>query len=354
MTIASAALQKRLRATPVRQMESDIPAIRIPEAGVRTFQKIIVDAAGPYLVRKGRGRAREKRYLIIFSCLSFRGVHTETAYGKVLERQHRQKQLLPVDELNEVCAKIQEIIERAEAINVECDGLAVEAKSTIAKGYLSQRSLLLVHSREVFPIGERLANINAKGGTRSQVQGGADLQAEVVDLEGGDDVAEDHQGEDARSLHSSVTEQSLDTGSMAGNSKNKSHSEKRRRKRQRRNDRTSGVGQGGPEYPDMNTTSSSTSPVSMNAARLADLQRKRDEALQRAQDEANANIPAPPIAPNAGPSAPAAPNAGPNAPDAPNAGKNASVTPNSSNTNRNVPVTPNANVMLLLRHEGLE
>ena len=68
---------RKQKTIPILQQEGGMPSMRVPEAGTRSFQKTIVDAAGPYIVRKGRGRPREKRYLIIFSCLSYHGIHTE-------------------------------------------------------------------------------------------------------------------------------------------------------------------------------------------------------------------------------------------------------------------------------------
>ena len=47
----------------------------------RAFDKCAVDYAGPFETRQGRGKARQKRYLCLFSCLQTRAVHLEMAYG---------------------------------------------------------------------------------------------------------------------------------------------------------------------------------------------------------------------------------------------------------------------------------
>ena len=51
------------------------------EATYRAFELSSVDYAGPFVTKQGRGRAREKRYLCLFTCLSTRAVHLEMACG---------------------------------------------------------------------------------------------------------------------------------------------------------------------------------------------------------------------------------------------------------------------------------
>ena len=40
-----------------------------------------LDVAGPFLTKQGRGKARHKRYLLLFCCTVFRAVHLEMLYG---------------------------------------------------------------------------------------------------------------------------------------------------------------------------------------------------------------------------------------------------------------------------------
>ena len=48
---------------------------------LRAFERVGVDYAGPYLTKQGRRRAKEKRYLCLFTCLATRAVHLEMAYS---------------------------------------------------------------------------------------------------------------------------------------------------------------------------------------------------------------------------------------------------------------------------------
>ena len=48
---------------------------------LRAFSKIAVDFAGPFFIIQGRGKARQKRYLCLFTCLLSRAVHLELAFG---------------------------------------------------------------------------------------------------------------------------------------------------------------------------------------------------------------------------------------------------------------------------------
>ncbi|XP_043230765.1 uncharacterized protein LOC122386050 [Amphibalanus amphitrite] len=47
----------------------------------RAFDKCSVDFAGPFITKQGRGKARQKRYLCVFTCLQVRAVHLEMTYG---------------------------------------------------------------------------------------------------------------------------------------------------------------------------------------------------------------------------------------------------------------------------------
>jgi len=69
----------RRAAKRVTPTVAPLPDTRVPDPGNRiaAFEKVILDGAGPFLVKQGK--ARVKRYLIIFSCLTFRCVHVEVA-----------------------------------------------------------------------------------------------------------------------------------------------------------------------------------------------------------------------------------------------------------------------------------
>ena len=68
---------KRLRKLPLTQVQGDIPSYRVPIPGeYRTpFENTIFDGMGPFMVL--RGRARVKRWIIIFACMITRAVHVE-------------------------------------------------------------------------------------------------------------------------------------------------------------------------------------------------------------------------------------------------------------------------------------
>eukprot|EP00117_Sycon_ciliatum_P019093 scpid35165/ scgid17425/ len=70
----------RTRAKPAEQVMAPLPKSRL-EPPLRAFAKTAVDFAGPYITIQGRGRARQKRYLCLFTCLLSRAVHLELAYG---------------------------------------------------------------------------------------------------------------------------------------------------------------------------------------------------------------------------------------------------------------------------------
>ena len=57
-----------------------LPKIRL-NTPLRAFARIAVDYAGPFLTIQGRGRARQKRYLCLFTCLLCRAVHLEISFG---------------------------------------------------------------------------------------------------------------------------------------------------------------------------------------------------------------------------------------------------------------------------------
>ena len=67
---------RRRDAQPCQQMEADLPLDRITPYEP-TFTSVGVDYFGPFAIKRGRGR--EKRYGCIFTCLTTRAVHIQTA-----------------------------------------------------------------------------------------------------------------------------------------------------------------------------------------------------------------------------------------------------------------------------------
>ena len=59
---------------------ANLPAERVV-GDFPPFTNTGVDFFGPFLVSKGRGRAQEKRYGVIFTCLSSRACHLEVAHS---------------------------------------------------------------------------------------------------------------------------------------------------------------------------------------------------------------------------------------------------------------------------------
>lgn len=59
------------------QMMSDLPAVRVNPA--KAFHSTGLDYAGPFSIRRGRGRAMEKAYIAIFVCMVTKAIHVEVA-----------------------------------------------------------------------------------------------------------------------------------------------------------------------------------------------------------------------------------------------------------------------------------
>ncbi|XP_015765556.1 PREDICTED: uncharacterized protein LOC107344425 [Acropora digitifera] len=71
---------RKRKAKPASQVMAPLPRIRAKEP-LRAFSKIAVDFAGPFFTIQGGGKARQKRYLCLFTCLLSRAVHLELAFG---------------------------------------------------------------------------------------------------------------------------------------------------------------------------------------------------------------------------------------------------------------------------------
>ena len=64
----------------VGQMMAPLPKVRV-QMPSRAFDRVGVDYAGPFKTKQGRGKARAKRYLCLFTCLCTRAVHLEMSYS---------------------------------------------------------------------------------------------------------------------------------------------------------------------------------------------------------------------------------------------------------------------------------
>jgi hypothetical protein len=84
-TVRSCTFCRRVLPTRLLQKMSPLPEFRGGAADstqcLGTFTTAIIDFAGPISTRQLRGRPKEKRYLLIFTCPTFRVVHVEFCVG---------------------------------------------------------------------------------------------------------------------------------------------------------------------------------------------------------------------------------------------------------------------------------
>ena len=73
-------LCQRRTARPAGQIMGPLPDHRT-KGSFRPFSHSGVDFAGPFLTRQSRGRAQQKRYLCLFTCLETRACHLEMAFS---------------------------------------------------------------------------------------------------------------------------------------------------------------------------------------------------------------------------------------------------------------------------------
>ena len=71
---------RKLNGKPVQQEMASLPYDRVA-ADSPIFSNTGVDCFGPYSVSRGRGRTTEKRYGILFTCLTSRAMHIEIAHS---------------------------------------------------------------------------------------------------------------------------------------------------------------------------------------------------------------------------------------------------------------------------------
>ena len=70
----------RQKAVAARQVMAPLPRSRVT-GPLQAFARVAVDYAGPFETIQGRGKARAKRYLCLFTCMLSRAVHLEVAYS---------------------------------------------------------------------------------------------------------------------------------------------------------------------------------------------------------------------------------------------------------------------------------
>lgn len=96
---------KRKTPKPLNQVEGPLPYFRIPDEQAYPFKTTMIDCAGPINTVIGRGRSRQKRYILIFICTQVRAIHLEVltdlstdkfllALSRFLARRPRPKTLL--------------------------------------------------------------------------------------------------------------------------------------------------------------------------------------------------------------------------------------------------------------------
>ena len=71
---------RRVHGRPSQQLMADLPVDRLT-SDLPAFSNTGIDFFGPILVSRGRGRAKEKRYGVLFTCLSSRAMHIEIAHS---------------------------------------------------------------------------------------------------------------------------------------------------------------------------------------------------------------------------------------------------------------------------------
>ena len=71
---------RKRKAKPASQVMAPLPRLRVKEP-LRAFSKIAVDFAGSFFTIQGRGKARQKRYLCLFTCLLSRAVHLDLTHA---------------------------------------------------------------------------------------------------------------------------------------------------------------------------------------------------------------------------------------------------------------------------------
>ena len=71
---------RRMKVRPSEQIMAPLPTSRV-QATMQAFSRSTVDYAGTFFTIQGRGKARAKRYMCLFTCLATRAVHIELAFS---------------------------------------------------------------------------------------------------------------------------------------------------------------------------------------------------------------------------------------------------------------------------------
>ena len=71
--------RRRFSVKTAEQKMAPLPRPRLQS--LRAFERVGVDYGGPSLTKQGRGKAKAKRYLCLFTCLATRAVHLEMSYS---------------------------------------------------------------------------------------------------------------------------------------------------------------------------------------------------------------------------------------------------------------------------------
>ena len=70
----------RFTGKPCTQQMAPLPKLRL-DLMMKPFTNCVVDFAGPYLTKQGRGKTRTKRYLCLFVCLQTHCCHLEMVWS---------------------------------------------------------------------------------------------------------------------------------------------------------------------------------------------------------------------------------------------------------------------------------
>ena len=71
---------RRRKAKGITQIMAPLPSFRFEEP-LEVFGRTAMDFAGPFETIQGRGKARTKRYMCLFTCMQTRAIHLEMVYG---------------------------------------------------------------------------------------------------------------------------------------------------------------------------------------------------------------------------------------------------------------------------------
>ena len=76
----SCAICRMMKGKVAHQLQGALPVRRLGE-GLRPFEHVGMDFAGPFEVKVGRGKPRKKLYVLVLTCMAVRAVHLEATGG---------------------------------------------------------------------------------------------------------------------------------------------------------------------------------------------------------------------------------------------------------------------------------